>query len=56
MECGGCAKNCPEEAISVNPGVGCAAAIIAGWISVLSRPVLLNMSDPFIFNNATENG
>ena len=33
MECGACAKNCPEQAISVTPGVGCAAAIIAGWIS-----------------------
>ena len=30
MECGACAKNCPEEAISVRPGVGCAEAIIIG--------------------------
>ena len=28
MECGACAKNCAYCAISVNPGVGCAAAII----------------------------
>lgn len=28
MECGACARNCPQQAISVRPGVGCAAAII----------------------------
>ncbi len=28
MECGACAKNCPAEAISVQAGVGCAAAVI----------------------------
>ncbi|MCL2156313.1 MAG: ferredoxin family protein [Leptospirales bacterium] len=27
MECGACALNCPTEAIKVNAGVGCAAAI-----------------------------
>jgi len=27
MECGACALNCPAEAIKVNAGVGCAAAI-----------------------------
>ena len=37
MECGACAKNCSFNAISVNPGVGCAAAIIIG---------LLNGSEP----------
>ena len=30
MECGACARNCPASAISVRPGVGCAAAIIMG--------------------------
>jgi len=30
MECGACALNCPCEAISVQAGVGCAAAIIRG--------------------------
>ena len=30
MECGACEKNCPEGAISVRAGVGCAAGIING--------------------------
>lgn len=30
MECGACALNCPEEAISVRSGVGCAAGVING--------------------------
>ena len=30
MECGACAKNCPVEAVSVEAGVGCAAAVIRG--------------------------
>lgn len=32
MECGACALNCPAGAISVEPGVGCAAYIIQTWI------------------------
>jgi len=28
MECGACSRNCPFEAISVQAGVGCAAAVI----------------------------
>jgi ferredoxin len=28
MECGACARNCPTNALSVNAGVGCAAAVI----------------------------
>ena len=31
MECGACALNCPVEAISVTPGVGCAGYIIQTW-------------------------
>ena len=30
MECGACAGNCPVDALSVDSGVGCAAAIIIG--------------------------
>jgi ferredoxin len=28
MECGACSRNCPTEAITVQAGVGCAAAVI----------------------------
>lgn len=33
MECGACARNCPAGALSVHAGVGCAAAIIKGWLT-----------------------
>jgi ferredoxin len=33
IECGACALNCVPGAISVDPGVGCAQAIIHGWLS-----------------------
>lgn len=33
MECGACAKNCPVSVISVEAGVGCASAIIYGWLT-----------------------
>ena len=33
MECGACALNCASGAISVDPGVGCAQAIIHGWLT-----------------------
>jgi NAD-dependent dihydropyrimidine dehydrogenase PreA subunit len=33
MECGACALNCPAQAIEVKAGVGCADAIIFGWIT-----------------------
>ena len=33
MECGACALNCETGAISVRPGVGCAQAIIKGWLT-----------------------
>ncbi|MEI6766814.1 MAG: mercury methylation ferredoxin HgcB [Bacteroidota bacterium] len=32
MECGACARNCPEGAITVKSGVGCAAGIINGLL------------------------
>jgi NAD-dependent dihydropyrimidine dehydrogenase PreA subunit len=33
IECGACALNCPTKALSVNPGVGCAAAFIYSWVT-----------------------
>jgi NAD-dependent dihydropyrimidine dehydrogenase PreA subunit len=33
MECGACAKNCPVNAITVDAGVGCAYAVIMGWLA-----------------------
>lgn len=33
MECGACAVNCPVNAITVDAGVGCAAAVIMGWLT-----------------------
>lgn len=32
MECGACAKNCAFGAVTVNSGVGCAAAVITGML------------------------
>ncbi|MBU2489706.1 MAG: 4Fe-4S dicluster domain-containing protein [Proteobacteria bacterium] len=34
MECGACMTNCPAGAISLNPGVGCAAYILLGWLGL----------------------
>ena len=33
MECGACALNCPFDAIAVNAGVGCAAAVLWGQLT-----------------------
>jgi MinD superfamily P-loop ATPase len=33
MECGACSLNCNAGAISVKAGVGCAAAVIFGWLT-----------------------
>ncbi|WP_028584583.1 mercury methylation ferredoxin HgcB [Desulfogranum mediterraneum] len=35
MECGACQTNCPTRAITVSPGVGCAAHIISQWLNTL---------------------
>lgn len=35
MECGACQTNCPTGAVRVEPGVGCAAHIIAQWVNRL---------------------
>ena len=32
MECGACSRNCPVGALSVEVGVGCAAAVINGML------------------------
>ena len=32
MECGACMRNCQEGAIKVNAGVGCATAVINGFL------------------------
>jgi len=36
IECGACAMNCPTEAITVTPGTGCAALIMATWLHELT--------------------
>lgn len=33
IECGACAGNCPVTALKVKAGVGCASAIIHGWLT-----------------------
>ncbi len=33
MECGACSQNCPFQAVTVDKGVGCAAALINGMIT-----------------------
>ena len=32
MECGACSRNCPFDAVSVQAGVGCAAAVIGSLL------------------------
>ena len=32
MECGACAGNCPAQALSLQKGVGCAAAVMTGFL------------------------
>lgn len=38
MECGACSRNCPVDAISVQSGVGCAAAVINDMLGRDSAP------------------
>ena len=44
MECGACAVNCPAGAIYVRAGVGCAQAILHGWLSRV--PLLRRVFSP----------
>ena len=44
MECGACALNCPAGAIRVRQGVGCAEAVLYGWLSRV--PVLRRIFSP----------
>jgi len=39
MECGACQRNCPVEAITVDSGVGCAAAMIQAALTGKKEPV-----------------
>lgn len=38
MECGACSRNCPADALSVETGVGCAAAMINTMLGRTSGP------------------
>jgi NAD-dependent dihydropyrimidine dehydrogenase PreA subunit len=38
MECGACSRNCPFEAITVETGVGCAAAVINAMLGRTDQP------------------
>jgi NAD-dependent dihydropyrimidine dehydrogenase PreA subunit len=33
IECGACVRNCSEGALTVKPGVGCAALMLKSWIT-----------------------
>ena len=38
MECGACSRNCPFDAIAVQTGVGCAAAVINSMLGRTNQP------------------
>jgi NAD-dependent dihydropyrimidine dehydrogenase PreA subunit len=44
MECGACERNCAFDAIHVDSGVGCAAAIIGSWFK--KGEIACGPSDP----------
>ncbi len=39
MECGACQRNCPTNAIAVDSGVGCAAAMMRAALTGRQAPV-----------------
>ena len=39
MECGACQLNCPTDAITVDSGVGCAAAMIRAALTGKKEPI-----------------
>lgn len=44
MECGACVTNCPAGAVFVRSGVGCAQAILHGWLARI--PILRRIFSP----------
>lgn len=46
MECGACQMNCPTGAISVDVGVGCAAAVINSALGIQSNACCCTIESP----------
>lgn len=46
MECGACQMNCPTGAISVDVGVGCAAAVINSALGIQSNACCCIIESP----------
>jgi len=46
MECGACQMNCPAEAISVDIGVGCAAAVINTALGIQTNACCCDIEPP----------
>lgn len=46
MECGACARNCPAEALQVQAGVGCAAAVINSALGRTSSSCCCSIESP----------
>ncbi len=46
MECGACQLNCPTDAITVDSGVGCAAAMISAALTGRKEPACSTEASP----------